>query len=91
MKRFLESLAKRFGFMTATEARAQGFTHHASYYGIPLWMANPESDGPAVAVKWAPFDYVMELFMCVEAFFFPLAHGPETEPMFMFKVKGELK
>jgi len=87
----IERIAKALGIITAAEAKAQGFTHHGSYYGIPLWMGDVESDGPSVAVKWVALDYVMDLFMVIEGFMFPLVHGADAEPMFMFKIAGELK
>ena len=91
MKLTVEAIAKFLGFLTATQAKAEGFTHYGSYYGIPLWMSDVDSDGPAIVVKWSPFNYAMDLFMWIEGFFFPLIHGADAEPMFMFKIYGELK
>ena len=87
----MSRIAKALGIMTAAEAKAAGFTHHGSYYGIPLWMGDVDSDGPSVAVKWVPLDCVMDLFIHIEGLFFPLVHGADAEPMFMFKITGELK
>lgn len=87
----MSRIAKALGIMTKAEAKALGFTHHGSYYGIPLWMGDVHSEGPSVAVMWAPLDFVMDLFMHIEGFMFPLIHGADAEPMFMFKVAGELK
>lgn len=86
-----ERVANLLGFITKAQAKSEGYSHHASYYGIPLWMGDIESDGPIVCVKWRPLDCVMDLFMYIEAFLFPLVHGADTEPMFMFKIHGELK
>jgi hypothetical protein len=36
------------GYMTAAEAKGHGFTHHGSYYGMPLWLA-PGAPGIQVA------------------------------------------
>lgn len=79
------------GYMTAAKAKAAGFTHHASYYGIPVWMGDVDSEGPVVAAKWAPLDYLMELFCCVEGLLFQIVHGADAEPCFMFKLGKEIE
>lgn len=30
------------GWMTEKQAKQNGFTHHGSYYGIPLWMSDDD-------------------------------------------------
>lgn len=50
--------------MTKKEALLNGFTHHGSYYGIPLWI-NPNNDF-VVATKWLPMEYVMDLVHVIE-------------------------
>lgn len=55
-----------FGFMTKDEALKAGFTHHGSYYGIPLWITDSET--PMVATKWEPLEYVMTMFHYIEGF-----------------------
>lgn len=79
------------GYTTATEAKALGCTHYGSYYGIPLWMGAIDSDAPLAFAKWAPLDYLIQPFSIIEGLLFPLVHGPDAQPMFMFKVKGEIK
>lgn len=79
------------GYLTAARAKAEGFTHHASYYGIPCWIGDPDSDGPLVAAKWAPLEPAMSLFHVIEGLLWPLVHGPDAPPMFMFKVKGKIQ
>lgn len=69
------------GYMTATQAKHHGFTHHGSYYGIPTWMTVDEE--PMVATKWAPFESLMKLAHYVEGFCHYLQ---QTEPGFVFKV-----
>lgn len=79
------------GYTTAAEAKALGCTHYGSYYGIPLWMGDGDSEAPLVFAKWAPLDYLILPFSCIEALLCPLVHGPDAVPMFMFKVKGEIE
>ena len=76
------------GYMSAKEAKGNGFTHHGSYYGIPCWIA-PES-GFMVATKWAPMEFVMSIAHVIEQFLFPIIRGPDAEPAFMFKLGGEI-
>lgn len=78
------------GYMTEKEALKAGMTHHGSYYGIPLWMGEIDSDAPFVFAKWAPLDLLIGLFSMIEGLIFPLVHGPDAEPMFMFKLKGKI-
>ena len=77
-----------FGYMTAREALAAGFTHHGSYYGVPCWIGGldtPPSEWLMVATKWAPMEYVMTFFHHVEGTLRPLLF-PDDEPAFQFKV-----
>ena len=44
------------GYMTERQAKANSFTHHGSYYGIPVWIGDPHGEF-RVATKWAPFEF----------------------------------
>nr|WP_286946263.1 hypothetical protein [Pseudomonas sp. UBA6718] len=79
------------GYTTAAEAKALGCTHHGSYYGIPIWMGDIDSEAPLVFAKWAPLDYLILASSFIEGLLFPLVHGPDAQPMFMFKVKGPVE
>lgn len=70
------------GYMNAQTAKAEGFTHHGSYYGIPVWMSDDDNN-PMVATKWAGFEPVMTCFHYVEAVCNALL---DREPTFMFKL-----
>lgn len=73
-----------FGYMTAAEAVDEGFTHHGSYYGLPIWWG--EMDGcPLVAVKWQPANFLMDWLQELEMLLAPIAR-PGVEPFFLFKV-----
>jgi hypothetical protein len=79
------------GYMTEREASQVGVTHHGSYYGIPLWMGDVDSEAPLVFAKWAPLDILIGLASVVEGLLFPLIHGADAEPVFMFKLKGKIR
>lgn len=72
------------GYMTIKEARSLGFTHHGKYYGIPLWIGDPDGEF-RVATKWMPMEYVMTVFHYIEAFIRPMMF-PDDEPSFQFQV-----
>ena len=78
------------GYITEEKAKAEGFTHHGSYYGIPIWMGNVEAEdaGPVIAAKWAPLELVMRLFHHIEAICQSIA-GHEQRG-FWFNVKKEI-
>lgn len=75
------------GYMTASQAKRLGFTHHGKYYGIPVWVGDPYGDC-MVATKWAPLELLMSLWHYVEG----LCHAMRgTEPTFMFMVGREIE
>lgn len=76
------------GYMTAKQAKEYGFTHSGSYYGIPIWMGcMDQADGPMIATKWEPMEYLMSLFHHIEG----ICHAIRgSEPSFMFVVKDEI-
>lgn len=80
-----------FGYMTAEKAKVIGFTHHGSYYGIPVYLGftgDPQTDmeeEPVVAVKWMPMYLVFDLFAALEQAV-RLTMFLEDEPVFQFKV-----
>lgn len=80
-------IAALLGYMTEAEAKQEGFTHHGSYYGIPLWVGEP-GDGMMVATKWAPMEFVMSLFHGIEAFMNTMLGN---EPSFMFRIHGDIQ
>lgn len=77
------------GFMTKHEALSEGFTHHGSYYGIPLWMT--ETDEPMICPKHILLEPVMDLFIAIEMFLFPLVHGEDADPVFRFVIKSKIE
>lgn len=75
------------GYMTASQAKAEGFTHSGGYYGIPIWLTL--TDMPEVATKWYPLEYLMPVFSWIEGVVREVM-WPDEEPGFMFKVYGEI-
>jgi hypothetical protein len=71
-------------YMTAEKAKQEGFTHHGKYYGIPVWIGDPDGDC-MVATKWAPLEPLMTLFHYIEGFMHSMMH-PYDEPYFQFQV-----
>jgi hypothetical protein len=69
------------GYMTAAEAKAEGFTHHGKYFGIPVWMSDDAT--PMVATKWAPMEYVMSAFHEIEGLLRDVFMS-QDEPGFQF-------
>lgn len=75
------------GYLTATEALADGFTHHGKYFGVPLWVGNVDDEGGGllVATKWAPLEYVMTAMHHIEGTLRPLLF-PDDPPVFQFLI-----
>lgn len=79
-----------FGYMTERQAVEAGLTHHGSYYGIPIWMGDLDSEGPMICAKWAPMEYLMSAVHYLEGMLAPIMR-PDMEPCFMFKVEKEIE
>jgi len=79
------------GYTTKSEAIEAGCTHYGSYYGIPVWMGEVDSEAPLVFAKWAPLDLLILPVSIVEGLLFLLVHGREAEPVFMFKLLGKIE
>jgi len=78
------------GWMTESDALAEGFTHHGSYFGIPVYVGNVDSEDFMVAAKHAWLEPLMTLFHHLEGIIAGVMY-PEDEPVFQFLVKGEIK
>ena len=76
------------GYMTKKEALREGFTHHGSYYGIPLWIGDPDGEF-IVATKWAPMEYLMSAAHHIGALL-TAAFFPDEEPAFRFLVGKQI-
>lgn len=77
------------GFMNKKQAIAEGFTHHGSYYGIPVWIGDIDGDFN-VCTKWAPMEHLMSVAHNIEAFLFT-HFFPDREPAFVFKIGDRIE
>lgn len=77
------------GYMTAKRARALGFTHHGKYFGIPVWIGEPDGEF-RVAVKHPLLEYVMDAAVWIEGFLRD-TFRPQDPPSFQFWVGAEIK
>ena len=71
------------------------YEHYAWMYGvIPVYIRDTYTNCPDIAVRnWIPefiLD-VVETVVMTAASFYQLAIDAEYEPMFMFKITGEIK
>jgi hypothetical protein len=92
LRHLAEVFMSVLGYMTAREAKAHGFTHHGKYFGIPVWIGNPDSTdgGMLVATKWAPMEYLMTAAHVVEGVLRSTFY-PQDEPTFQFLVGDRIK
>lgn len=79
-----------FGYTTEKEAAEEGFTHHGSYYGIPLWMTEPKHDldAPMVETKFTWMEPLMDVAHFIEGF---LSYVSGREHLFMFLLKKRIE
>jgi hypothetical protein len=75
------------GYMTAKDAKAEGFTNHGKYFGIPVWIGDPYGQ-MMVATKWAPMECLMSVAHYIEGAIHSLRG---TEPNFMFLLGREIE
>lgn len=52
-------------YTSAKEAKALGFTHHGSLYGVPVWI-DPDPHDFKVAVKCIVFEPLVDLIEVME-------------------------
>lgn len=84
-----------FGWRPVEHAKILGFTHHGSYYGIPVYLgfkreeAHFKKYGPMVAVKWPPSKFLFTLMVEVEALI-ALFSDKENPPYTKLKVGDPL-
>ena len=69
------TLAQRLGYVTEGEAVTRGFSNHASFLGIPCWIADVETEEPLIWAKWAPMEWLIPIFAAIGAFASPNSGG----------------
>lgn len=69
--------------ITKEQALEIGFTHHGSYFGIPLWMT--DSEQPFITVKFSCMNSTFDMANQIEGFLFHL-FWPEEVRVTTFKI-----
>lgn len=72
------------GYITAANAKRIGFTHSASYYGLPMWIRQ-HGDGFTGTAKWRPADRLIPIMIEIEQFMRGILF-PGEEPVFQFRI-----
>lgn len=71
------------GYMTKEEAKENGFTNHARFFGMPCWFKNESN---CLQAKWKPAGFLIDVFcwihntICIvmgTEYDFPILLGPE--------------
>ena len=78
-------------YTTKEEAKKQGFTHNASYYGLPCYIGGIDIDDatPILECKIPALNVMLDVLSYIEGFISSICY-PDDEPCFRIKVKGEL-
>jgi hypothetical protein len=83
----IEKILSLIGYVTKKKALALGFTHHGSYWGIPIYM-DDNNDCPTICAKWIPLYCLFPLVEFFEFFlFFIFCQGEQTYFRFTKKRK----
>lgn len=61
----LHELLHWFRVVTVQEARSHGATHEGYFYGLPVWVKNPDGESCVVVSKWNPADFLVEVICCL--------------------------
>ena len=75
--------------MTKSEAKKHGFTHNASYYGLPCYIGGLNDIGPTLECKMPCLNSLIDVLSYIEGFISSVLY-PNEEPCFRIKVKREL-
>lgn len=85
----MANILRKIGYMTKDDALSEGFTHHGSYYGIPIWIGDPEGVF-MVATKWATMEFMMSIFHVFEGLIRPIMF-PNEPNCFQFQLGKEIR
>lgn len=77
------------GYTNSKQALAEGYTHHGHYFGIPVWIGEPDGEF-RVKVKHVLLEHVMDAATCVEAFLRGVFR-PDDPPGFQFRLGSEIE
>lgn len=76
------------GYIQEAQAKAEGFTHHGLYYGLPIWIAL-NTDEPMVAAKVVWLDWLIPIISTIENIVRSIMR-PGDESGFMFTITREI-
>lgn len=68
-------------------------THKGFLFGVPVYIADLDSEAPQIGARWSCIEWVLDLmeslFGCY--CFVMCSINPEFEPMYPIKVTGEIE
>lgn len=76
-------------YTTNKMAKLHGFTHSASYYGLPCYIGGLDDIGPTLECKIPCLNVLIDVLSYIEGFISSVAY-PDCEPCFRIKVKSAL-
>lgn len=79
-----------FEYRTKKELLADGFTHYATLWGVPIYIGDIESDAPITQTA----NFIPEWVLTAADWIVFTLHdlfNPYEDLPFMFKIKGEIK
>ena len=76
------------GHMCLSEAKYTGYTHHASYYGIPVWVGGIEDEDEEfiTVAKWYPLEYLITVVQFLEGIVQAFSY-PDEERSYQYSIK----
>jgi hypothetical protein len=77
------------GYMTKKKALQLGFTHHGSYFGVPIYIGDPDGKFMVTTKHWA-LDPLFDLMSAMEGWLRPIIY-PDSPDTFQFKLGAEIK
>lgn len=79
-----------FEYKTKKQLLAEGYTHHATLWGVPVYVGDIDSDAPiTMTANFIP-DWVLTAADWV-IFTIHSIVNPHDDLPFMFKIKGKIK
>lgn len=85
---FFALLWEDLGPVSKKEALAEGLTHHASYYGLPLYIGRWHTDCPTITPTWGVLWPILTVFEVIEA---TIDAVFMQEPGFSYRILGPIE
>ncbi len=77
------------GYTTNSEAIKNGFTHNASYYGIPCYIGDLDAIGPVMECKISWLNWTIDVASYIEGFIHSVMY-PDEDCYFAIKITSPL-